>query len=75
MIAYMKDDEYYDLVPDFPYEIDKMMPTQYLKLKGNPRRYRASSFCIYHKGERISIAKACRIQRANKVLEKVGIKK
>lgn len=75
MFAFMKDDGYVDLTPDFPYEIEKVFSNKYLKLKIGPRRYKASSFYIYHKGKQISIEKAYRIYRNNKILKKVGVAK
>lgn len=75
MIAYMKDDEYIDLTPDYPYEIDKVFSNGYIKLKNGPRRYKADCFYIYHKGKQIAIKDAYRIYKTNKMLSKVGIRK
>lgn len=74
MVAYMRNDGYIDLTPDYPYEIDKLMANGYIKLKQSPRKYRACCFDIYHKGEKITFSKAYNIYKVQSALKKVGFK-
>lgn len=63
MIALMINDGYFDLVPDYPYEIDILLSGGYIKLKHNPRRYRARCFDIYHKGNKLTFEKAYKLYK------------
>ena len=66
MVAYVKDNEYADLIPNQAYEIEKVSSNRYLIFKGNPRRYCIGSFNIFHNGKQITIMQAYHLYRKSK---------
>ena len=75
MFAVMIKDEYTDITPGFPYEVDKIFsrPDGHIKLKGCPRRYEIECFDIFHDGKRISYKEAYRLYKLGVVKEKLGM--
>ena len=74
MQAIMIDDEYVDITPGFPYEIERVYSVAYIKLKNSPRRYLSSYFNIMHKGKKISHKEAYRQYKIQIVKNKLGMK-
>lgn len=74
MQAIMIDDEYVDITPGFPYEIERVFADTYIKLKNSQRRYMSSSFDIMHKGKKISHQEAYRQYKIQIVKDKLGMK-
>lgn len=74
MQAIMIDDEYVDITPGFPYEIERVYSVAYIKLKNSPRRYLSSSFDIIHNGKKIPHKEAYRQYKIQIVKEKLGMK-
>lgn len=73
--AKMVKDEYVDLVPNFPYEVERVLSAcTYIKLKGSPRRYATNCFEFYLNGEKISYTAAYRWYRIKKLKSKFGFK-
>ena len=70
----MVKDDYTDITPGFPYEIERVFATTYIKLKDSPRRYMSSSFDIMHKGKKISHKEAYRQYKIQMVKDKLGMK-
>lgn len=74
--AKMVKDEYVDLVPNYPYEVERIYGGYtYVKLKGSPRRYKSECFKFFIDGDAISQEEAYRRQQIDKVKKKLGFKK
>lgn len=75
MKAIMVKDEYSDITPEFPYEVDKIFckADGHIKLKGSPRRYQIGCFRLEHNGKRITYEEAYRLQQLDRVREKLGV--
>ena len=74
MQAVMTKDEYIDITPNYPYEVDRVFSEQYIKLKGSPRRYESKCFDIMHKGKKISHDEAYRLHKIEVVKANLGMK-
>lgn len=76
MQAIMIKDEYSDITPGFPYEVDKVFSRVdgHIKLKGSPRRYQIGCFMMVHDGKRITYEEAYRLYQLDKVKKKLGMK-
>lgn len=74
MQAILVKDDYSDITPGFPYEIEQVFAVTYIKLKNSPRRYMSSSFDIIHNGKKIPHKEAYRQYKIQIVKEKLGMK-
>ena len=74
MQAVLVKDDYTDITPGFPYEIERVFVNTYIKLKNSPRRYMSSSFDIIYKGKKISHKEAYRQYKIQRVKNKLGMK-
>lgn len=77
MKAVMVKDEYPDLIPEWQYEVKKILRNGdifHVMVEGSPRRYRTIHFHFFDKGKRISVKEAFRLQQIEVVKKKLGIK-
>lgn len=75
MRARMVKDDYIDLAPKYPYEVERIYSNGYIKLKHSPRRYRLSSFELTYKGKPIEKQEAYRLDVLERTKRKLGFKK
>lgn len=74
MQAIMVKDEYVDLEPNCPYEVEKVYSENYIQLKRSHRRYKSGSFKLMHNGKKISHEEAYRLYKIEVVRKKLGMK-
>lgn len=74
MQAILIKDEYSDIAMDFPYEVERVYATTYIRLKNSPRIYRSGSFKIMHKGKHITHRDAYKLYKIEMIKKKLGMK-
>ena len=73
MQAIMIKDEYSDICPNYPYDIDRVYGNGHIRLKNSPRLYCGSSFEIYKDGKKIGIKEAYRQYKLSEVKRKLRV--
>ena len=74
MVAIMINDDYVNITPGYPYEVDKIWWDGHFTLKDSPRRYLATSFKFYDKGNELTFREAYKLYRVNCIKAKLGMK-